>query len=274
MKQKDRKKNYQRGMRDGIPIGLGYFAVSSAFGIQAAIIGITPLAATVMSFTNMTSAGQYASLDLIAKRGGLIALAILQLVINLRYMLMSASISQHIDLALPTRHRMGLAHCMTDEVFAVSAMQKIPLSPYYSYGVMTVAVIGWCAGTLMGASLGEVLPGRAVSALGVAIYGMFLAIIVPETTEKISVRFSVIAAMTASALLYYLPAASRIPSHYRLIIVTVAVSLLAAVIFPIDEEEEEAGKCEDENAKDASENMLPGEKEAGVQESVTKGGEE
>ena len=226
---------WRQGVRHGIPIFLGYFAVSFAFGISASRIGISFGSATLLSFMNLTSAGQLAALDVIARAGSYLSMAALQFVVNVRYFLMSASLSQRVSPDLPLRHRLLMAYGITDEVFALSAVYPEPLNPFYTYGLMTSAVPGWCIGTLLGASMGGILPARVISALGVAIYGMFLAIIIPDAREKRPVRFCVIASMLASLVLAGAPVLRRIPSHYRLILVTLAVSLIAAVCFPVDD---------------------------------------
>ena len=229
---------WKQGVRDGIPIFLGYFAVSFAFGIRTSQLGIGAGSATLLSFMNLTSAGQLAALDVIARAGSYLSMAFLQLVVNIRYLLMSASLSQRVSPDLPLRHRMLMAYGITDEVFALSAVAPKPLSPFYTYGLITSAVPGWCLGTLFGALMGGILPTRIISALGVAIYGMFLAIIIPAATEKKPVRFCVIASMLAGLALTYLPVLKKIPSNYRLILITLAVSLAAAVLFPVDDDME------------------------------------
>ncbi|MBQ1333471.1 MAG: AzlC family ABC transporter permease [Lachnospiraceae bacterium] len=232
---------WKRGFRDGVPVLLGYFAVSFAFGIQAAGLGITALEATILSLVNLTSAGQFGALSIIASGGSCLTLALQQLVINLRYSLMSASLSQNVDPKLSTAKRMGIAYGFTDEIFALSSMYPKPLPPVYTVGLMSAAVPGWTFGTLLGAALGQVLPGRVTSALGLAIYGMFIAIIMPGIREKRSVRFAVLAAMGAMILLNYCPGLNLVPANFRLIIVTVIVAFAAAVIAPVPDEDEEAG---------------------------------
>ena len=238
---------YRKGLKDGIPIALGYFAVSFAFGIAAAKVGMHALQATLLSLMNVTSAGQLAALDVIAQKGSYFSMILLQLVINMRYFLMSASLSQRVDPSLPLRHRLGIAYGVTDEIFALSAVYPAPLAPRYTYGLISVAVPGWCLGTFLGAAAGEILPVRVISALGVAIYGMFLAIIIPETREKRPVLFAVGLAMAMSLAFTYLPVLRALPSGYRIIVITVAVGLFAAAKWPIEEsgieENEENGSA-------------------------------
>ena len=229
---------WKQGFRHGIPVALGYFAVSFAFGIQAAGTGIRVIQAALMSVTNLTSAGQLASLSVIAAGGSYITLALQQLVVNIRYMLMSASLSQHVSPSLPTPYRLLMAFGLSDEVFALSAMYPEPLPPVYTYGIMSAAIPGWTAGTFLGAAMGEILPGRITSALGLAIYGMFLAIIIPDARAKRPVLAAVLLAMAGSVLVNYCPGFNRIPPSYRLIAVTLCVGILMAILAPVREEED------------------------------------
>ena len=149
-----RKQYFLSGLKDGMPICFGYFAVSFAFGIQAAGIGLSVFEASVLSALNVTSAGQFAALAIIASGASLIELAFTQLIINLRYFLMSCALSQKLSPSLPLGHRLGIAYGMTDEIFAVSVSQREPLSPFYSYGLIAVAIPGWVLGTALGAAAG------------------------------------------------------------------------------------------------------------------------
>ena len=153
-----RKQYFLSGLKDGMPICFGYFAVSFAFGIQAAGIGLSVFEASVLSALNVTSAGQFAALAIIASGASLIELAFTQLIINLRYFLMSCALSQKLSPSLPLGHRLGIAYGMTDEIFAVSVSQREPLSPFYSYGLIAVAIPGWVLGTALGAAAGNILP--------------------------------------------------------------------------------------------------------------------
>ena len=175
-----RKQYFLSGLKDGMPICFGYFAVSFAFGIQAAGIGLSVFEASVLSALNVTSAGQFAALAIIASGASLIELAFTQLIINLRYFLMSCALSQKLSPGLPLGHRLGIAYGMTDEIFAVSVSQREPLSPFYSYGLIAVAIPGWVLGTALGAAAGNILPAVLTNALGIAIYGMFIAAFFPH----------------------------------------------------------------------------------------------
>ncbi len=234
------KQYFLQGMRDGIPICLGYLAVSFAFGIQAVSAGLSVLQATLVSLTNVTSAGQFAGLSVIAAAGSYLEMAGVQFVINLRYMLMSTAISQKLSPKTSTGKRLLVAFGMTDEIFGISAAQKNPLSPFYTYGATIVSVAGWVTGTFLGAYSGEILPAGLISCLGVALYGMFIAIVIPVARDDYRVLVTALAAMLLSLLFTYLPGLSSISSGFQIIIVTVVTAGAAALIFPIKEEEKQS----------------------------------
>nr|WP_296042640.1 AzlC family ABC transporter permease [uncultured Blautia sp.] len=230
--------NFKRGIQDGIPIGLGYFAVSFTFGMMAVSGGLTAWQAVLISLTNLTSAGQFAGLGIIIAGGSMWEMALTQLVINLRYCLMSFSLSQKLEKNISTGHRLAVAFGVTDEIFGVSASQEGRLSPWYNYGVMSMAIPGWTLGTLVGAVLGNVLPGFLVSALNVAIYGMFLAVIIPPAKKNRSVLGVVIGAMVISTVFSVVPVLNKVSSGFVIIITTLIVAGLAAHFCPIPEERE------------------------------------
>lgn len=230
--------NFKRGIQDGIPIGLGYFAVSFTFGMMAVSGGLTAWQAVLISLTNLTSAGQFAGLGIIVAGGSMWEMALTQLVINLRYCLMSFSLSQKLEKNISTGHRLAVAFGVTDEIFGVSASQEGRLSPWYNYGVMSMAIPGWTLGTLVGAVLGNVLPGFLVSALNVAIYGMFLAVIIPSVKKNKSVLGVVIGAMAISTVFAVVPVLNKVSSGFVIIITTLIVAGLAAHFSPIPEEKE------------------------------------
>ena len=190
-----KRESFRKGMKDGVPIALGYFAVSFTFGIMAIQSGLTAWQAVLISLTNLTSAGQFAGIGIIAAGGSLWEMALTQLVINLRYCLMSFSLSQKLEKGVSNGHRLAVAFGVTDEIFGVSASQEGRISPWYNYGVMCVAIPGWTLGTLAGAVSGSLLPDFLVSALSVAIYGMFLAVIIPPAKKNRAVLGVVIGAM-------------------------------------------------------------------------------
>lgn len=223
---------WQQGLRDGVPIALGYFAVSFSFGIVARNAGLTAAQAGVMSATNMTSAGQFAALGLIGSGAGLLLTALSQLVINMRYALMSAALSQKLPPGASTLHRLLLAFCVTDEIFGLSALRPGRLDPRYSYGLMTVAVPGWTLGTCAGVLSGDLLPERLLSALGIAIYGMFIAVVVPPARRDRRIAAVVVVSMAASLLAAYLPMLSGASDGAKVIGLTLLIAGVAAFLDP------------------------------------------
>ncbi len=235
-----KKEYFKKGFKDGIPIGLGYFAVSFTFGIAAISSGLSIWHAVLISFTNLTSAGQFAALSIIAAGGAYLELALTQLVINLRYCLMSFSLAQKLDRNAKPIHRYIMAFGVTDEIFALGASVKGRLNPYYHYGEMCVAIPGWVGGTLLGTISGSLLPAYMVSALGVAIYAMFLAIILPPAKKDKAVLGVVLAAMIISGLFTIIPILKNISSGFVIIITTILVSGIAAWLKPISEQDSES----------------------------------
>ncbi len=228
-------KDYQNGLRDGVAVALGYFAVSFTFGMASAADGLSILQAVLISLTNVTSAGQFSGLAVIAAGGTYIEIALTQLVINLRYCLMSFSLAQKLNRSAPHWHRYLMAYSVTDEIFALDASLDRALTPAYHYGITSVAVPGWVLGTLAGAVSGNILPSFVISALGVAIYGMFLAIIIPPARQNRAVLLVVLSAMGLSFLFSILPVLNRITSGFVIIITTVTVAGIAAWLKPIED---------------------------------------
>lgn len=235
-----RSESFKKGIQDGIPIGLGYFAVSFTFGMMAVAGGLSMWQAALISLTNLTSAGQFAGLEIIIAGGSYWEIALTQLVINLRYCLMSFSLSQKLQRDVPWAHRYAVAFGVTDEIFGVSASQPGKLSPYYNYGAMCVAIPGWTLGTLVGGISGNILPEFLVSALSVAIYGMFLAVIIPPAKKNRVVLAVVIGAMAISSLFAVVPVLKQVSSGFVIIITTILVAGIAAYFFPVEEETEES----------------------------------
>lgn len=229
--------DYKKGIRDGIPIALGYFSVSIAFGLMAAEAGCTWFEAMLISLTNLTSAGQFAGVTVIAGMGTYFEMILTQLVINSRYALMGISLSQKVDGRFRGVWRLLLGYAITDEIFAVAIGQEGELSRGYYAGLMSIPVIGWTSGTVVGAVLGNIMPLIITNALGVALYGMFIAVVVPKARENVHVLAAVAAAVAISAALYYIPVFDGISSGFAIIICAVAASALAALLFPVKEEE-------------------------------------
>lgn len=233
-------------MKDGIPVMLGYIAVSFTFGMMAVEkrYGLSIWEAVLISLTNVTSAGQFAGLGIIRAGGSYLEMALTQLVINLRYSLMSFSLSQKLRSGTGNGKRMLLAFGVTDEIFGLSAAREGKLDIRYSYGVIAVAIPGWIVGTLLGGISGSVLPEFVISALSVAIYGMFLAIIIPPARDHRPVFLVVLTAMLLSTAFALLPVLKNISSGFTVILITVAVSALAAWRFPIPMDESEGGTAD------------------------------
>lgn len=228
---------FKKGMYSGIPIGLGYLSVSFGFGIMAVKEGLGTLVAALVSASNLTSAGQAAGVGIIAAGGTVIEMILVQMTINLRYSLMGLSLSQKLDSSFTMRHRMLASFGITDEVFALSAAQKNPLTPWYMYGMIIVAFIGWVTGTVLGASAGQILPADISSALAIMLYGMFIAIFIPPARKEKSIMTVVIAAALVSILMKYV--FSYVSGGFAVIISAVLASAAAALVFPVKNEEED-----------------------------------
>lgn len=223
------------GILDGIPIALGYLAVSFSFGIAAVAGGLTPLEAVLISMTNLTSAGQFAGLGIITSGGSFFELGLSQFVINLRYSLMGISLSQKLDKSFKWFHSVLLGYALTDEIYAVAVSRAKPVRPIYFLGLATLPYIGWSLGTLLGAVFGQLLPEMICSALAVAIYGMFIAIIVPEAKKCYKTAIITLLAIVLSCIIYYVPALGGISSGFSVIICAVLSSAVGALFFPIKE---------------------------------------
>jgi len=231
--------NPRMGFRDGMPIGLGYLAISFAFGITATSSGLSILEALFISMTNLTSAGQLAAVPIITSGIRYFELALTELIINMRYSLMSISISQRLDKNIRLRERFLLAFTLTDEIYAVSIGKRQPLGKKYMFSLLVLPYLGWTLGTLLGAIAGNILPKIVVSALGIAMYAMFIAIFVPAARDSRPVLFAVLIAIALSMLFYYLPVLKQVSAGFVIIISAVAASVIMAIICPIDNEDEE-----------------------------------
>ena len=233
----DIKENYLRGLRQGLPIGIGYFAVSFTLGIVMRNAGLSAWEGALMSLVNNTSAGEAAGTAIIQNGGSYAEMALSQLVINLRYLLMSAALILHVDKQLSVKHRMLMSLDITDEVFALSVMQPKPLSPYFSYGVMCSTIPFWAAGTALGIVFGNILPSDIVRALSVALYAMFVAVVIPPCRKNRKLIAVVISSMALSFICSRAPYVSALSEGNRIIILTVVLGTVFALLFPPEEDE-------------------------------------
>ena len=230
------KQAFRNGNRDGIPIALGYFAVAFTLGIAAKNAGFTPIQALICSATNLASAGQYAGFTMVKENASYIMMAVMILVANARYMLMSGALSQKFDPKTPLIHRFLVAYSVTDEIFGICISVPGKLNPLYAYGAMLLTVPAWSLGTYFGVIMGNVLPANVVSALSVGLYGMFIAIIVPAAKRDKVIMLLVFISMAASGLCEILPLISTVPSGLRIMILTVVISDIAAIIKPVTDD--------------------------------------
>ncbi len=230
--------SFKKGLKDGLPICIGYFSVSFAFGIFAVENGLSVLQAVIISLTNLTSAGQLAAVPIIACGGSLVELAISQLVINSRYSLMSVSLAQKLSKRVKLFERFLIAYGNTDEIFAVSVSNEGEVGSRYMYGLIMLPVVGWTSGTLFGAIAGNILPPIVSAALGVAIYGMFIAIVVPVTKKEKSTALCVLTAIVFSCIFKYAPILKTVPTGFTIIICAVTASVIFALVAPVKSEEQ------------------------------------
>ncbi len=228
----------REGIRDGLPIALGYLVVSFTLGIAARNAGLTPWQGFLASFFNNASAGEYAGFTMIAAGAAYWEIALVTLIANARYLLMSCVLSQRFSPEAPWYHRFFVGFDVTDEIFGISVARSGTLNPYYNYGAMLVALPGWSVGTVLGIMAGNVLPPSAVSALSVALYGMFLAVIIPPARKDRVVAVLVLLSFAASFAAVHLPGLADISGGTRTILLTVLLSGLAAAFFPVKEKGE------------------------------------
>ena len=229
---------FAQGVRDGIPIALGYFAVAFSLGIAARDAGLTPWQGFLASLLCTASAGEYALFTLVGAGAAYWEVALVTLITNARYFLMSCALSQRISPTMKDRHRWLVGTAVTDEIFGISIARPGPLEPKYHYGAMAVAVPAWAIGTALGILLGTILPPRVVSALSVALYGMFLAIIVPPARKEVSVALCVVLGFLLSWAAGVLPGVKTLSAGMRTICLTVGISALIALLFPRKEEQD------------------------------------
>lgn len=231
------KTEFKTGVRTGLPVGLGYFSVSFGFGTMSVAQGLRALDATLISATNLTSAGQFAGLTLILAAAGLWEMILTQIVINSRYALMSLALSQRMGERIGVFPRIFIAFINTDEVFALAMARKEPLTVPFMLGLGTLPIVGWVSGTLLGALAGTVLPVSIRTALGVMLYGMFVAIVIPPAKKEKSVAVTVLLALILSCLFAWVPGLKNVSAGVSIVICTVAAAAVCAALFPVEDEE-------------------------------------
>ena len=235
----NRKRVFLNGIKMGVPIGLGYFAVSFSLGISAKNAGLTALEAGFASLLLNASAGEYALFTLIAAGASFFEVAMMELVANARYLLMSCALSQKLSDGARLPHRLMIGVAVTDEMFGASISRPEKVTPAYYFGMMAVAMPCWSLGTALGVAVGSILPAMVVSALSVSLYGMFLACIIPEAKRNLIVLGVIAVSFILSFSVGIIPLIKEIPEGTRIIILNVVISAAAALIFPIKDESEE-----------------------------------
>lgn len=250
------RKAFNNGIRDGVPIALGYFAVAFSLGIVAKKAGLTPFQGFLSSILNHASAGEYAEFTVIMANAPYFEMAFVILVTNIRYLLMSCALSQKFDGETFWGHRILVGFGITDEIFGISVGKPGILNPYYSYGAMAIALPGWACGTAIGVVAGNVLPVSLVSALSVALYGMFVAIIVPAAKNNKVVRGVIVISFLASFIVSRISLFDALSDSMRISILTVAIAGAAAFLFPVKDEKGDgkdargAGKASEQGEMD------------------------
>ena len=235
------KKTYMEGVKSGIPLGMGYLPVSLTFGFLAVSGGLPVWVACLISLTNLTSAGQFAGTNLILAGAGYVEVALTTFVINLRYLLMSLSLSQKLERTTGTLERLVMAFGITDETFVVSSLRPGILKTSYMVGLMSMPILGWNLGTFLGGSISTILPEALQNAMGIALYAMFIALIIPAARESVKVLSVIVVAVAVNCLLKYLPLFEFISSGFRVILATVIASAYGAWKYPKEEEPDKDG---------------------------------
>ena len=239
MQNSSKPLTFKHGIKEGLPIGLGYLSVSFAFGVQASLLGVPWFMSLFISMTNLTSAGQLAGLTVIASLGTLLEMALTQLVINARYFLMSLTLSQKLDNKFSIGQRFLFSAFITDEIFAVSSSKISPITKKYFFGLVVLPYVGWSLGTLLGAVAGDALPVQITNALGIALYAMFIAIIIPPAISVKGVLPAVLIASGLSIATYYIPIFSSVNAGFKYIFCALISAFITAYFFPIKQQEEQ-----------------------------------
>ena len=249
------KAGFARGMRDGIPIAMGYFAVAFSLGITARDCGFSALQGFVASLSTYASAGQYIGFTLYAARATLIQLIIMTVITNARYVLMGFALNQRLPENTSMGKRLLTGLSITDEIFGITIAQPGQINPFYPFGALVTAVPCWAAGTAVGIALGSILPARLVSALSIALFGMFLAVIVPACRKDKVVAAVVIVSFAASYAAIHAPVISNLSSGNRTILLTVVISAAAALLFPVKDSLKESDPEERSELQSAADDI-------------------
>lgn len=231
------RKDFLKGVSDGLPIGLGYFSVAFGFGIMAVGANISAFFAWLISASNMTSAGQAAGVEVIAAGGTLVEMALTQLVINLRYSLMAFSLTQKLDKSFTTPKRLLFSCCITDEIYAMAVSRKGKISPAYMAGLFLLPFVGWTGGTLAGAFASQLLPAAVSDVMGIMLYGMFFAIFIPVAKKSKPVLIAVLLAAAISILFRYV--LTFVGTGFAIILSAVIASAVCGALFPVKEDSEQ-----------------------------------
>ena len=231
--------NFTYGIRKGLPIGLGYLFVSFSFGVMVVNKGVAPITGIIMSLTNITSAGQYAGLELIAQKASILEILLTTILINLRYTLMSISLSQKLDDSIPTWQRLIFGFGITDEVYAMAVLETRRITFRYMMGLILLPILCWVLGTTLGAYSANIMPEKLLNAMNIALYAMFIAIIFPEARKSYKISIVILIAVAISVLFYYTPVIKEIGLGFKVIIATVVAAIFGAILFPVEEGEKE-----------------------------------
>ncbi len=230
-----RKKKFLKGLRDGLPIGLGYFAVAFTLGITAGNSGMNWFQAGLMSALMVASAGEFAAMTVIATGGSLLEMAITTVIVNMRYLLMSCALSQKINRKRSFAHRFFISQFVTDELFGIAMAEENSFEPEYYYGGALMSAPLWTLGTILGCAVGNILPAAISACLGIALYGMFIAIVIPPARKSRVIFMVVAVSMLLSTAFEYIPFVKNLSSGNKIIILTVLIAAAAAIIKPVDE---------------------------------------
>lgn len=240
LKLENNKKAFKLGLKEGLPIGLGYFAVSFSLGIMASKSGLTAFQAMLASLLCNASAGEYIGFTLIGAGASILELAVAIFIANARYLLMSCSLSQKFDPEMAFHHRLFIGFDVTDEIFGITISKPGYVNPNHTYAAMLVSIPLWALGTMLGVIAGNIMPLRLVSALSVALYGMFLAVIIPPAKKSLKLTLVILTCFVIGFISNYIPVFKDLADGTKIMILTIIIASLAAIIFPVKDNKEES----------------------------------